>query len=322
MKKVVFLLLLMNTVAYGQIKNFEDERNALHALSELALQSYTEHYTANDWDEGIRQHLEFDPLSMNFVFYRTPYDADDNGKRWTEIQWLAKFIIPLYEIDRLTGDAKKNTITIRMKDDKNSIQAYHINAGGEGSYYPAGINNELLVQSDKLLKVRNLNERLNAYVSELQHFYSRKMNLVNFLNRKLQQELQHQIRDSLNYREDRKFKLIQEFQLDSSGQWLSVIIERENIYGNPLIQKQAIQLKDVTNVGKDITVLLESSKDSKVLKTTIVKNPGAEDRKIETVDSLFFLHFSYEKNNEKLGDEIIQLFKSLGLDIEKASWFD
>ncbi|MGQ3012282.1 MAG: hypothetical protein ACT6QS_01115 [Flavobacteriales bacterium] len=321
MKKVVFLLLLMNTVAYGQIKNFEDERNALYALSELALQSYTEHYTANDWDEGIRQHLEFDPLSMNFVFYRTPYDADDNGKRWTEIQWLAKFIVPLYEIDRLTGDAETNTISIRMKDDKNSIQAYHINSGGEGSYYPAGINNELLVQSDKLLKVRNLNERLNAYVSELQHFYSRKMNLVNFLNRKLQQELQHQIRDSLNYRGDQKFKLIQEFQLDSSGQWLSVIIEQENMYGNPLIRKQAVQLKDIANVGKDITVLL-GTKEGNVQKTTTVINQGTEERKTETVDDLFFLHFSYEKNNEKLGDEIIQLFKSLGLDIERASWFD
>lgn len=321
MKKVVFLVLFMNTVAYGQIKNFEDERNALHALSELALQSYTEHYTANDRDEGIRQHLEFDPLSMNFVFYRTPYDVDDNGKRWTEIQWLAKFIIPLYEIDRLTGDAKKNTITIRMKEDKNAIQAYHINAGGEGSYYPAGIDNELLVQSDKLLKVRNLNERLNAHVSGLQHFYARKMNLVNFLNRKLQQELQHQIRDSLNYRGDKKFKLIQEFQLDSSGQWLSVIIEQENMYGNLLVWKQAVQLKDIANVGKDITVLL-GTKAGSVRKTTTVINQGTEEQKTETVDDLFFLHFSHEKNNEKLGDEIIQLFKSLGLDIEKASWFD
>lgn len=321
MKNLLFVFLLIANTAYGQIKNFQDESRYLLVLQELAGQSFTEHYAETDWDEGIRQYLEFDPMSMNLVFYRTPFDEDDNGKLKTNIQWLAKSVIPLYEIDTLIGDNKKNTITVKTKGQTNKydIQTYKLKSGGE--YYPAAQDNEIIIRSDKLLKIRNLEKRLNLLISELQNFYKKKMKLVDFLNQKLKQEVAYQIKDSLNYRSDKKFKVVQEFQLDNSGQWLSVIVERKNIYDKPLREKQSVMLRDVLKVGKDITIMLVSKPHS-VLKTTTVKNDGEDERKIESVDEWFYLHFSHEKNNEKLGDEIINLFKQIGQDIQKSDWFD
>lgn len=317
MKKLFFLFLLVGNTAYSQIKNLQGESNYLLALSQLIEQSYTEHYAETDWDEGIRQYLEFDPMSMNLVFYKTPYDEDDNGKLPTDIQWLAKSVIPLYEIDTLIGDNKKNTITIKTKGQRSKygIQTYKLKSGGE--YYPAAQDNEIIIQSDKLLKIRNLEKRLNQHISELQNFHQKKMKLVDFLNQKLKQEVDYQKKDSLNYRSNKKFKVVQEFQLDNSGQWLSVIVERKNIYDNPITEKQTVVLRDVLKVGKDITVMLVSKPHS-VLKTTTVKNDGAEERKIETVDEWFYLHFSHEKDNEKLRVEIINLFKQIGQDIQKS----
>lgn len=321
MKKLFFLFLLVGNVSFAQIKNFEDESQYLLSLQELVSQSFTEHYAKTDWDEGVRQYLEFDPMSMNLVFYKTPYDEDDNGKLPNYIQWLAKSVIPLHDIDTIIGDRKKNTITIKTKGKTNKydIKTYAIHSNGE--YYAAAQDNEITIQSDKLLKIRNLDKRLNWHVSELQNFHKKKMKLVDFLNEKLKQEVAYQIKDSLNYRSDKKFEVIQEFQLDNSGQWLSVIVERKNIYDNPIIEKQTVQLRDVLKVGKDITIMLVSKPHS-VLKTTIVKNDGEDERKIETVDEWFYLHFSHEKNNEKLGDEIINLFKQIGQDIQKRDWFD
>ncbi len=324
MKILFFLFLLIGNMAYSQIKNFDDESNFLHALQELAAQSFTESYGLDDWDEGWRQHLEFDPMSMNLVFYKKPYHKADSGKIQTDIKWLTKSVIPLYEIDTLIGDNNKNTITIKMKDGKNSIQVYALAPDPQWlgkEYYEAGQDNEIIIQSDKLLKIRNLAKRLNWHISELQKFHKKKMKLVDFLNQKLKQEVAYQIKDSLNYRSDKKFKVVQEFQLDSSGQWLSIIVERKNIYDNPIIEKQTVQLRDVLKVGKDITIMLVSKPHS-VLKTTTVKNDGEDERKIETVDEWFYLHFSHEKNNEKLGDEIIILFKQIGQDIQKSDWFD
>lgn len=321
MKKLLFLLLLIANTAYSQIKNLQEESQYLLALQELAGQSFTEHYAETDWDEGIRQFLEFDPMSMNLVFYKTPYDEDDNGKLPTDIQWLAKSVIPLYEIDTVIGNNKKNTITITTKGKRNKydIQTYAIKSGGE--YYAAAQDNTITIQSDKLLKIRNLDKRLNWHISELQNFHKKKMKLVNFLNQKLQQEIEYQIKDALNYRDDKKFKVIQEFQMDNSGQWLSVVVEHKNIYDNPITEKQSVMLRDVLKVGKDITIMLVSKPNS-VLKTTTVKNNGAEERKIETVDDWFYLHFSHEKDNEKLGYEIINLFKQIGQDVQKSDWYD
>lgn len=323
MKKIIFTSVLVSLFNFGfsQIKNLQDESNYLLALSQLIEQSYTEHYAETDWDEGTRQYLEFDPMSMNLVFYKTPYDEDDNGKLPREIQWLTKSVIPLYNIDTLIGDNKKNTITITTKGQRNKyeIQTYKIKSGGE--YYAAAQDNAITIQSDKLLKIRNLDKRINWHISELQNFHKKKMKLVDFLNQKLKQEVVYQIKDSLNYRSDKKFKVIQKFLLDNSGQWLSVIVERKNIYDNPIIEKQTVQLRDVLKVGKDITIMLVS-KPHRVLKTTTVKNDGEDERKIETVDEWFYLQFSHKKDNEKLGDEIINLFKQIGQEIQRSDWYD
>lgn len=328
-KTILFIVFLFaSNISFAQINNFEDERNYSLSLSELIEQSYSKQYAENAnhiyqeaYEGTIRQYLEFDPLTMNFVFYKTPYEDDDNGKLPTDIQWLTKSVIPLYEIDTLIGDNKKNTITITTKGQRNKydIQTYAITSGGE--YYSAAQDNKLIIQSDKLLKIRNLEKRLNWHISELQNFHQKKIKLVDYLNNKLQKEVEYQIKDSLNYRSDKKFKVIQEFRLDNSGQWLSVIVKRKNIYDNPIIEKQSVQLRDILKVGKDITVMLECKPHS-VLKTTSVINNGEEEQKIETLDRWFYLHFSYEKDNEKQGDEIKTLFKQTGQNIQKGVWLD
>lgn len=308
-------------ISFAQINNFEDERNYLYALQALVEQSYSAQFNETigtiqeDPDEANRQWLTFDPMSMNLVYYKTPYDKDDDGKNVSEIIWKAKFVIPLYEVDAISFKQKKNTMTIKMKGNKPSIQSYMIMSGNE--YYLATKNEEVNIPSDKVSKIRNITHRLNWHISELQNFHQKKLDLVDYLNKKLQKEVEYQTKDSLNYPEDRKFKVIQEFQLDNSGQWLSVIVERKNIYDKPLREKQSVMLRDVLKVGKDITVMLVS-KAHNVLKTTTVKNDGEEERKIETVDEWFYLHYSHEKDNEKLRDEIIKLFKQIGQDIQKS----
>lgn len=321
-KTILFIVFLFaSNISFAQINNFEDERNYLYALQALVEQSYSAQFNETigtiqeDPDEANRQWLTFDPMSMNLVYYKTPYDKDDDGKNVSEIIWKAKFVIPLYEVDAISFKQKKNTMTIKMKGNKPSIQSYMIMSGNE--YYLATKNEEVNIPSDKVSKIRNITHRLNWHISELQNFHQKKLDLVDYLNKKLQKEVEYQTKDSLNYPEDRKFKVIQEFQLDNSGQWLSVIVERKNIYDKPLREKQSVMLRDVLKVGKDITVMLVS-KAHNVLKTTTVKNDGEEERKIETVDEWFYLHYSHEKDNEKLRDEIIKLFKQIGQDIQKS----
>lgn len=321
-KTILFIVFLFaSNISFTQINNFEDERNYLYALQALVEQSYSAQFNETigtiqeDPDEANRQWLTFDPMSMNLVYFKTPYDKDDDGKNLSEIIWKAKFVIPLYEVDAISFTQKKNTMTIKMKGNKPSIQSYMIMSGNE--YYPATKNEEVNIPSDKVSKIRNITHRLNWYISELQNFHQKKLDLLDYLNKKLQKEVEYQTKDSLNYPEDRKFKVIQEFQLDNSGQWLSVIVERKNIYDKPLREKQSVMLRDVLKVGKDITVMLVS-KAHNVLKTTTVKNDGEEERKIETVDEWFYLHYSHEKDNEKLRDEIIKLFKQIGQDIQKS----
>ena len=321
-KTILFIVFLFaSNISFAQINNFEDERNYLYALQALVEQSYSAQFNETigtiqeDPDEANRQWLTFDPMSMNLVYYKTPYDKDDDGKNVSEIIWKAKFVIPLYEVDAISFKQKKNTMTIKMKGNKPSIQSYMIMSGNE--YYLATKNEEVNIPSDKVSKIRNITHRLNWHISELQNFHQKKLDLVDYLNKKLQKEVEYQTKDSLNYPEDRKFKVIQEFQLDNSGQWLSVIVERKNIYDKPLREKQSVMLRDVLKVGKDITVMLVS-KAHNVLKTTTVKNDGEEERKIETVDEWFYLHYSHEKDNEKLRDEIIKLFKQVGQDIQKS----
>ncbi len=265
-KTILFIVFLFaSNISFAQINNFEDERNYLLSLSELIEQSYSKQYAENAnhiyqeaYEGTIRQYLEFDPLSMNLIYYKTPYEEDDNGKLPTEIQLLTKSVIPLYEIDTLIGDYKKNTITITTKGQKNKfdIQTYAITSGGE--YYPAAQDNKLIIQSDKLLKIRNLEKRLNWHISELQNFHKKKLALVDYLNKKMQKEVEYQIKDSLNYPEDRKFKVIKEFHLDNGGQFLNLIVERKNYFGKPIIEKQSVMLKDITEVLKDINIILKA----------------------------------------------------------------
>ena len=327
MRKVTLFIvcLFVSCISFAQINNFEDERNNLFALDELVAQSYSEQFNETigtiqeDPDEANRQWLQLDPMSMNLVYYKTPYEKADDGKNLSEIIWKAKFIIPLYEIDTLIGDNKKNTITVKMKDGKSTIQTYMIMSGNE--YYPATKNNKLVIHSNKLLKIRNLDKRLNWRISELQNFHKKKLALVDYLNKKMQKEVEYQVKDSLNYPEDRKFKVIKEFHLDNGGHFLNLIVERKNYYGKPIIEKQSVMLKDITEVVKDINIILKAKDNSVIKNSTFINNKG-EKQDIETVDNLFFLQWCYEKNNEEIGNEIQKLFGQLGTKLSKNYWYD
>lgn len=327
MRKIAVILFtaFLHNISFAQINNFEDERNYLYALQALVEQSYSAQFNETigtiqeDPDEANRQWLQFDLISMNLVYFKTPYEKTDDGKKPSEIIWKAKFVIPVYEIDTLIGDYKKNIFTIKMKGGKSTIQTYMIMSGNE--YYPATKGNRLVIHSDKLMKIRNLNNRLNWHISELQNFHKKKLALVNYLNEKLQKEVEYQIKDSLNYPEDRKFKVIQEFQLDNSGQSLSLIVERKNYYDNPIIEKQSVMLKDITEVLKDINIILKS-KENSIIKNTTITDENGNKQEIETVDNLFFLQWCYEKNNEEIGNEIQKLFGQLGTQLSKNYWYD
>jgi hypothetical protein len=144
---------------------------------------------------------------------------------------------------------------------------------------------------------------------------------VDYLNKKLQKEVEYQIKDSLNYPEDRKFKTIQDFHLDNSGQFLNLIVERKNYYGKPIIEKQSVMLKDITEVVKDINIILKAKDNSVIKNSTFINNKG-EKQDSETVDNLFFLQWCYEKNNGEIGNEIQQLFGQLGTKLSKNYWHD
>lgn len=327
MSKIALILftVFLHNISFAQINNFEDERNYLYALQALVEQSYSAQFNETigtiqeDPDEANRQWLTFDPMSMNLVYFKTHYDKDDDGKNLSEIIWKAKFVIPLHEIDTLIADYKKNTITIKMIGEKSAIQTYMIMSGNE--YYPATKNNKLVIHSNKLLRIRNLGKRLNWSISELQNFHKKKLVLVDYLNKKLQKEVEYQIKDSLNYPEDRKFKVIQKFQLDNSGQSLSLIVERKNYYDNPIIEKQSVLLRDIIEVLKDINIILKS-KENSIIKNTTITDENGNKQEIETVDNLFFLQWCYEKNNEEIGNEIQKLFGQLGTKLSKNYWYD
>lgn len=307
-KTILFIVFLFaSNISFAQINNFEDERNYLFGLDNLIAQSFSKQFNETigtieeDPDEANRQWLTFDPMSMNLVYYKTPYRKADDGKNLSEIIWKAKFVIPLYEIDVISFTQKKNTMTIKMKDNKPSIQTYLIMSGNE--YYAATKNEEVNIPSDKVSKIRNITHRLNWHISELQNFHKKKLALVDYLNKKMQKEVEYQIKDSLNYPEDRKFKVIKEFHLDNGGQFLNLIVERKNYFGKPIIEKQSVMLKDITEVLKDINIILKAKDNSVIKNSTFINNKG-EKQDIETVDNLFFLQWCYEKSNEEIGNEI------------------
>ncbi len=327
MRKVTLFIvcLFVSCISFAQINNFDDERDYLFALSELIEQSYSEQFnetigtTQEDPDEANRQWLTFDPMSMNLVYYKTPYDKGDDGKNLSEIIWKAKFVIPIYEVDAISFMQKKNTMTIKMKDNKPSIQSYMIMSGNE--YYPATKNEEVNIPSDKVAKIRNITHRLNWRISELQNFHKKKLALVDYLNKKLQKEVEYQVKDSLNYPKDRKFKVNKEFHLDNGGHFLNLIVERKHYYGKPIIEKQSVMLKDITEVVKDINIILKAKDNSVIKNSTFINNKG-EKQDSETVDNLFFLQWCYEKNNEEIGNEIQKLFGQLGTQLSKNYWYD
>jgi hypothetical protein len=89
MKKFALVLFIafLHNISFAQINNFEDERNHLLALSELIEQSYSEQFNETigtiqeDPDEANRQWFQLDFVSMNLVYYKTPYDKNDDGKK-------------------------------------------------------------------------------------------------------------------------------------------------------------------------------------------------------------------------------------------------
>jgi hypothetical protein len=74
-------------------------------------------------------------------------------------------------------------MTIKMKNDKPSIQSYMIMSGNQ--YYSATKEKEINIPSDKVAKIRNISHRLNWRISELQNFSQKEIGIGGLSQQKI-----------------------------------------------------------------------------------------------------------------------------------------
>lgn len=86
------------------------------------------------------------------------------------------------------------------------------------------------------------------------------------------------------------------------------------------IRKQEAALKDITSVGKDIYVLLETDNKVKIIDTYFYCD-GTKATKTLT-ETYFRTQFCHQKSNESLGRDLVKLFKKEGFIIYFAFWYD
>lgn len=222
---------------FGQIRNLEEENSSILALSELVSQACQEQFAPSYWNKPGRQNLRLDAETMNLVYSRTPYDSADNNLPETEIEWYVRVLIPVHEIDSIIGDYEKQTITIKIKQQRASIQNTYLIPGGE--YAPASQESQLTIYSGNIMKIRNLTERLQNQVGDLQQFHSKKMVLVNYLNRQLEENIK-----------SAGITMVQPFQIDNRNQ-LSLVVQK----GDSL-EKQVVSLSGIRGIQKEGTSFL------------------------------------------------------------------
>lgn len=173
----------------------------------------------------------------------------------------------------------------------------------------------------------------------LQSFFafSQTSEIVKILNLELKKEIKAQKEDCWNYIGE-KFEVVKNFSIKDSvliisainyegkevGEMqttmkiLSIEVKKKSDYGEDFYtEKQEVDLQKIKALVKDINIIFETEPDA--VKITQTKENG--EKNIRTSD-MFFLQLSYEKQNEYLADDLVEVFRMAGYTIEKGFWYD
>ncbi|WAC40045.1 hypothetical protein [Pedobacter sp. SL55] len=166
--------------------------------------------------------------------------------------------------------------------------------------------------------------------------FSQDKQLFNLLNKQLQRELVAQ-KDTINYRGE-KFEMVNGYSIKDSiltmpvtnekGEVIQIVQtnlkiltlefrKKQSSNDSTYVEKQEIELNKIIAVAKDINIVFETTPSA--VKISRKSENGTTD---VNYSDLFFLHLSYEKQNEYLADDIIKAFDKLGVSIKKARWCD
>lgn len=149
-------------------------------------------------------------------------------------------------------------------------------------------------------------------------FSQKTTDLVKRLNKELKIELKEQFENP--YFNNDTLIVIQEFKINVE-KVLSYQTKHRMYNGDGYyIRKQEVALKDIISIGKDICVLLETNDKVKITDTNY-HSDGTIDTSAQS-QTYFRTYFCNQKNNEYLGDDLMQLFKKEGYTITISHWYD
>lgn len=155
-----------------------------------------------------------------------------------------------------------------------------------------------------------------AFLLQWIYIPSQVQKIVKILNRELQKEVTAQKKDSANYYGE-TFEVIKQYSIEGDPKVLVIEIKKKNSYNNVYTIKQEVELSKIKVIVKDINIIFRT--ESNASKVTETEQNG--EKSMYTGD-LFFLNLSYEKNNEKLANELINAFQKAGYSIKKEYWYD
>ena len=149
-------------------------------------------------------------------------------------------------------------------------------------------------------------------------FAQKPSELEALLNKELKIELKEQVKNQ-NFEGD-TLVVVQEFKINVekvlSYQTKHLMYNGDGYY----IRKQEVALKDIISIGKDICVLLETNDKVKITDTNY-HSGGTIDTSTQ-LQTYFRTYFCNQKNNEYLGNDLVQLFKREGYTIIIYHWYD
>lgn len=165
--------------------------------------------------------------------------------------------------------------------------------------------------------------------------FSQTSEIVKILNLELKKETKKQKEDSGD-NSGEKFEIVKNFiikdsilmtainfegkevrEMQTTMKILSIELKKKSCGGDFYNEKQEVDLRKIKSVIKDINVIFETEPDA-VKITQIDENGDKSERKSD----MFFLHLSYEKQNEYLADDLVEAFKKAKYTIEKGFWHD
>lgn len=147
---------------------------------------------------------------------------------------------------------------------------------------------------------------------------SQTQEITKILNKELKAELKKQFSSSI-FNGD-TIVLIHAFAINAN-KILSVEIKKMLGSGEGyMVEKQSVPLNKVMNVGKDINVII-GTKDKDVSVTwSYFYNDGRRETN-NTKTNLFFTYIHFP-NNEHIGNNLLNAFKTAGYNIQKYYWYD